>query len=100
MDGITRKSIIELAKDLGIEVEIRPIKVSELVEGIKNKTLKEMFGSGTAAVINPILGFGYKGDRFELPKVEKSYATILKQHLLDIQYNKAEDKFGWRYRVQ
>ena len=85
---------------MGIEVEIRPIKVSELVDGIKDDSLKEMFGSGTAAVINPILGFGYKGERFELPKIEKSYATILKQKLLEIQYNKTEDKFGWRYKVQ
>jgi branched-chain amino acid aminotransferase len=59
-----------------------------------------MFGSGTAAVINPILGFGYKDERYELPKVENSYASILKQQLLDIQYNKIEDKFGWRYKVQ
>lgn len=100
LDGITRKSIIELAKDRGIEVEVRPIKVSELVDGIKNNTLKEMFGSGTAAVINPILGFGYKDERYELPKIENSYASILKQQLLDIQYNKIEDKFGWRYKVQ
>lgn len=99
LDGITRKSIIELARKKGIEVEIRPIKVSELVEGIKNGRLKELFGSGTAAVINPILGFGYKGERYELPKVENAYSASLKQELLDIQYNKAEDPFGWRYSV-
>ncbi|MGB5171789.1 MAG: branched-chain amino acid aminotransferase [Eudoraea sp.] len=99
LDGITRKSIIELAKRKGIEVEVRPIKVSELIDGIANGTLKELFGSGTAAVINPILGFGYKGKRYELPKVDKPYSASLKQQLLDIQYNKAEDPFGWRYAV-
>ena len=99
LDGVTRKSVIALAEDQGIEVEIRPIKVQELLDGMKNNTLKELFGSGTAAVINPILGFGYKEERFELPKLDDSYASRFKKQLLDIQYNKAEDKFGWRYPV-
>ncbi len=100
LDGVTRKSVIELAEDLGIPVEVRPIAVNELVEGIKNGELKELFGSGTAAVINPILGFGYKGEKYELPKLDTSYAEDLKERLVNIQYNKAEDKFGWRYRVR
>ena len=99
LDGVTRKSVIALAKDQGIDIEVRPIKVSELIEAAKNNTLKEMFGSGTAAVINPILGFGYKGERYELPKLENSYASRFKKQLMDIQYNKSEDKFGWRYKV-
>ena len=99
LDGVTRKSVIALAESQGIDVEIRPIKVQELLDGMKNGTLKELFGSGTAAVINPILGFGYKGERYELPDLEESYASQFKKQLLDIQYNKAEDKFGWRYQV-
>ena len=99
LDGVTRKSVIALAEDQGIPVEVRPIAVAELVEGMENGQLKELFGSGTAAVINPILGFGYKGKKYELPKIDNSYASSLKQRLVDIQYNKAEDKFGWRYRV-
>jgi len=99
LDGITRKSVIAIAEDQGIDVEVRPIKVSELVEAATNNTLIEMFGSGTAAVINPILGFGYQNERYELPTVEDSYASKFKKQLMDIQYNKAEDKFGWRYKV-
>lgn len=99
LDGVTRKSVIALAKDQGISVEVRPIKVAELVEAHKNNTLMEMFGSGTAAVINPILGFGYKGERYELPTLQDSFANSFKKQLMDIQYNKSEDKFGWRYPV-
>lgn len=99
LDGVTRKSVIALAQDQGIDVEIRPIKVQELLDGMKNGKLKELFGSGTAAVINPILGFGYKGVRYELPQLDNSYASRFKKQLLNIQYNKAEDKFGWRYSV-
>lgn len=99
LDGVTRKSVIALAREKGIEVDIRPIKVKELLDGVASGELKEMFGSGTAAVINPILGFGYKGERYELPAVKDSYASQLKKELIDIQYNEAEDPFGWRYRV-
>ncbi|WP_176328536.1 MULTISPECIES: branched-chain amino acid aminotransferase [Arenibacter] len=100
LDGITRKSLIEIAKDENIEVAVRPITVKEVIEASKNGSLKEMFGAGTAAVISPISTFGYQDQDYDLPSLENSYATILKKRITDIQYNKAEDKFGWRYPVQ
>lgn len=99
LDGITRKSIIELAKSEGIHVEVRKITVNELVEAAKNGSLKELFGAGTAAVISPISGFGYKNEDFTLPKLEETFASYLKKRITDIQTNKAEDPFGWRYKV-
>ncbi|THD67353.1 branched-chain amino acid aminotransferase [Robertkochia marina] len=99
LDGVTRKSVIDMAKDMGIEVEVRPIKVKEVIEAAENDSLKEIFGSGTAAVITPILGFGYKGDKWELPKLDSPYASQIKNKIMEIQYNKAEDKFGWRYKL-
>lgn len=99
LDGVTRKSVIAMAKDMGIEVEVRPIKVKEILEAAENGSLKEIFGSGTAAVITPILGFGYKGDKWELPKLDSPYAAQIKNKIMEIQYNKAEDKFGWRYKL-
>jgi branched-chain amino acid aminotransferase len=100
LDGITRKSIIDFAKDQGIKIEVRPVRVTEIVEAARKGELLEMFGAGTAAVISPILGFSNKEEKFELPKVENSYATFIKKGMTDIQKNKAEDKFGWRYKVQ
>ncbi|MGA1226985.1 MAG: branched-chain amino acid aminotransferase [Tamlana sp.] len=99
LDGITRKSIIELAKAEGINVEVRKLTVSEVVEAAKNGSLKEMFGSGTAAVISPIAGFGYKNEDYELPKLDDTYASFLKKRITEIQTNKTEDPFGWRYKV-
>ena len=99
LDGITRKSIIELAKAEGIAVEVRKLSVHEVVEAAKNGTLKEMFGAGTAAVISPISGFGYKNEDFDLPELDETYASYLKKRITDIQTNKAEDPFGWRYKV-
>ncbi len=100
LDGITRKSIIELAKSENINVEVRKITVSEVVEAAKNGTLKEMFGAGTAAVISPISGFGYKDADYELPKFDDTYASFLKKRITDIQTNKVEDPFDWRYAVK
>jgi len=99
LDGITRKSIIDIAKNEGITVEVRKITVSEVVEASKNGSLKEMFGAGTAAVVSPISGYGYRGKDYDLPELENTYASILKKRITDIQTNKTDDKFGWRVKV-
>ncbi len=99
LDGITRKSILDIAEDEGIATEVRKISVTEVVEAAKNGSLKEMFGAGTAAVVSPIAGFGYKETDYDLPELTNSYASLLKKRITDIQYNRAEDKFGWRYKV-
>ncbi len=99
LDGVTRKSIIELAKSEGINVEVRKISVKEIVEAAKNGELLEMFGTGTAVVISPISAFSNKGESFNLPKLENSYAALLKKKMTDIQRNLSEDKFGWRVKV-
>lgn len=100
LDGVTRKSILKLAEANNIKAEVRRVTVKEIIEAAQNGSLKEIFGAGTAAVINPIQGFGYKGERYELPKIPDSYATFFKDKLMKIQYNLAEDEFGWRYEVK
>ena len=99
LDGITRKSIIEIAKDMGLKVEVRRSKVSEVVEAAKNGSLKEMFGAGTAAVISPISGFGYRGEDYDLPELKETYAAKLKKRITDIQTNKVDDPYCWRVIV-
>ncbi|PIF00309.1 MAG: branched chain amino acid aminotransferase [Maribacter sp.] len=99
LDGITRKSILKIAENEGIVVEERKITVSELVEAAKDGSLKEMFGAGTAAVISPISAFGFRDVDYDLPEIPNSYAALFKKRITDIQYNRAEDKFGWRLKV-
>jgi branched-chain amino acid aminotransferase len=99
LDGITRKSILEIAKDHGINVEVRKITVTEVVQAAKEGTLKEMFGAGTAAVISPIAGFGFKDTDYTLPELDNTYAEKIKKAITDIQYNKSDDTYGWRYKV-
>lgn len=99
LDGITRKSVIAIAEDLGIAVKVRKISVTEVVAAAKEGNLKEMFGAGTAAVISPINGFGYRDTDYELPQIENSYGSQFKKIITDIQYNRTEDKFGWRMKL-
>lgn len=99
LDGVTRKSLIDLAKSENIDVIIRPVLASELTEAAKNGSLKEIFGAGTAAVVNPIVGFSYQNIYYELPKIENSIALQLKDKLTNIQHKLTEDTFGWTVKV-
>ncbi|MFL9843758.1 branched-chain amino acid aminotransferase [Flavobacterium rhizosphaerae] len=99
LDGVTRKSIIDLAKRENITVEVRPVLVDEIIEASKNGSLKEIFGAGTAAVINPITGFSYQDTYYELPRQDNPMALDLKNKLTDIQYKLAEDTFGWTIKI-
>ncbi len=100
LDGVTRKSILALAEVNGIKAEVRRISVKEIIDAQQNGSLKEIFGAGTAAVINPIQGFGFQEKRYELPPIEDSYAKFFKDKLMKIQYNLTDDPFGWRYLVK
>jgi len=99
LDGITRKSVIQIARDSGINVAERKVSVKELIEAAESGELKEMFGSGTAAVISPINGFGFRGKDYEIPTQETPFAALLKKKITDIQTNKAADPYGWRFIV-
>lgn len=100
LDGVTRKSVIALAEKANIKVEIRRIKVAEIVAASKNGSLKEIFGSGTAAVISPVSAFSYQDKVYDLPEQDDSYAKRFKKELTDIQTNRIADPFGWRYEVK
>ena len=99
LDGVTRKSLIDLAKRDGIYVDVRPVLVEEIIQAAKDGSLKEIFGAGTAAVVNPIVGFSYQDTYYELPKLEDSLALQLKDKLTKIQYKLAEDTFGWTVKI-
>ncbi len=99
LDGVTRKSLINLAEREGITVEVRPVLVSELVQAAQNGSLKEIFGAGTAAVVNPIVGFSYQDIYYELPVNEKSFALDLKEKLTNIQHKIDQDTFGWTVQI-
>ena len=53
LDGVTRKSVIQLAKDAGVDVQVRPVLVSEVVAAAQNGSLKEIFGAGNCGCDKP-----------------------------------------------
>ena len=99
LDGITRKSIIKIAEDKGINVEVRPISIDEVIEAHSKGNLKEIFGSGTAVLVSEISSFGYKEKKYSLNYIENSYASTFKSILTKIQYNLIPDPYGWRSEV-
>jgi len=96
LPGITRNSVVELGKSWGLNVSERKISIDEVLQAHRAGTLKEVFGSGTAAVISPVGEIKY---RDELSTIGDGSVGTLSQRfydsLTDIQYGVTEDPFGW-----
>ena len=99
LGGITRKSLIALSKDNGIDVEERKIKVSEILDANQRGLLKEAFGSGTAVTVNPINSITYNNIRMNLDEQQDSYSLKLKSLLQGIQKGRIYDKYNWTEKV-
>jgi branched-chain amino acid aminotransferase len=94
--GITRDSVLTLARDWGMEVQERKIAVAEIVDGIEKGIVKEAFGVGTAATIVQIELIGHEGKDHLLPRVDdRGFANRVYQELDGIKHGTLPDKFGW-----
>jgi branched-chain amino acid aminotransferase len=98
--GITRKSVVELAPELGIEAQERAVSIDELVEGIQAGIVTEAFGAGTAAVISPVGKINYKDKEYLISQQPGPWTRKLYDTLTGIQYGNLPDKFGWVYKVR
>lgn len=100
LPGITRKSAIQVLKDMGYKVEERRVSVDELIEAYKTGKLNECFGTGTAAVISPVGQLTYKGMDMIVNNGEMGEITTkLYDAITGIQMGKYQDKFGWVVKV-
>ncbi|SNC71872.1 branched chain amino acid aminotransferase apoenzyme [Kytococcus aerolatus] len=107
LEGVTRMSLVELARDAGHEVEERPISIDEVKAGIEDGSLTEVFACGTAAVITPVGSFKDGDDVWTVggegrsEELEESYPVTMKLRttLTDLQYGRAEDTKGWLVRL-
>ena len=100
LPGITRKSCIELLKKEGYKVSERLLSIDELSEAMKNGTLKEAWGCGTAAVISPIGELCYKDTKYTVNDGKIGEVTQnLYDTLTGIQWGKIEDEFGWTVKL-
>jgi branched-chain amino acid aminotransferase len=100
LDGVTRNSVLMLARDWGMKVEERKVSISEVFEAHEKGTLKEVFGCGTAATIAQIIGIGHNGKDYMLPPVnERKFSNKIDETLRNIRKGKHADKFGWMMKV-
>lgn len=100
LSGITRDSVLTLARDWGMKVEERKISIREVLTAHHNGTLMEAFGCGTAATIAQIIGIGFEGKDYDLPPVEeRKFSTKVDDVLRSIRKGKTEDKFNWMMKL-
>lgn len=98
--GITKRSIIEVAQHWGIKVEERLVSVEEIISALRNNTLQDAFGAGTAATLAQIDVIGFKDEIFKLPSMEtRTISNKIKNYINDLKVGKVEDPFGWNYKV-
>jgi len=97
LDGITRRSILTLAREAGLEIRERALAVDEIFAGVESGRLTEAFGVGTAVVVSPVGQFTYREQTAQVgdgvtpgPWTQKLYDT-----LTGIQYGRLADTYGW-----
>ncbi|MCW2844851.1 MAG: branched chain amino acid aminotransferase apoenzyme, partial [Nocardioides sp.] len=99
LEGITRASIIELAGKLGHAVEERKFSIDEWRDGVTSGRITEVFACGTAAVVTPVGSLKWDGGATPEVADAGEVTMQLRKALVDIQYGRAEDAFGWMHRI-
>jgi branched-chain amino acid aminotransferase len=96
LDGITRRSVLALVREMGLEVEERALSVDEILDGVESGRLEEAFGTGTAAVVSPVGQFTYRDRTVKLGGGTAGKLTLkLYDTLTGIQYGRLPDPHGW-----
>jgi branched-chain amino acid aminotransferase len=100
LEGITRSSILELAKELGLDIEERKVGIDEWRDGVMSGDITEVFACGTAAVITPIGQLVWDGGSVGALDAPTGEVTLrIRQALVDIQYGRVPDTHGWLRRL-
>lgn len=101
LDGVTRDSILTLAKKMNFPAEERRIKLEELEKGFKDGSITEAFGAGTAAVVAPIQSIRIHGIDYTIPLPDgNSFQSKVKKQLFEIRTGLADDTYKWNYIVK
>jgi len=96
LQGITRKSVIELLQSWNVKVNEVDVSVDFIVEAAKAGTLTEAYGVGTAATIAHIKTIGFRGTDFELPAVEsREISNKVSEYFKGLKTGRVHDDFGW-----
>ena len=100
LPGVTRDSVLTLLREWGVRVSERPIAIDEVIEAAHRGTLREVWGTGTAAVISPVGELAYRGERLVIGSGRIGELTQkLYDAIVDIQYARVPDTRGWTVAV-
>ncbi|RYG51433.1 MAG: branched-chain amino acid aminotransferase [Chitinophagaceae bacterium] len=97
--GVTRDSALKVLSAMGYQTEERPISIDEICDAYREGTLKEVFGTGTAAVIAPIRELNYKGYVMSFDVDQYRVSGQVKKWLNDIREGRVADKYNWMWKV-
>lgn len=98
--GITRDTVLQLARRRGMKVEERRVSVPELVEALANGRVNDAFGVGTAVTIAPIESIGFEGKDYVLPPAQyRQFSVGMLKELESIRRGQAPDPFNWVVRM-
>lgn len=100
LDGVTRVSVLHVAAELGYQVEEREVKVEEIRAGVRNGSVSEAFGMGTAASVASIGSIAFGDEIIDLPDTEFTAATRIKKTLNAVRYGDSPDANNWMYTVE
>jgi branched-chain amino acid aminotransferase len=100
LDGVTRDTALTLLRDWGVEVQERPVSIDEVASAARAGTLREVWGTGTAAVVQPVGELSYRGKRIVPGDSNGEMASRLLQAITDLQYGRSEDAHGWLVEVR
>jgi len=97
LEGITRASILDLAAQRGLKVEERKVAIDEWKDGVTSGEITEIFACGTAAVVTPVGELVWEGG--SVATGAGPVTADLRKTLVDIQFGRTEDSFGWMHRI-
>ncbi|MCA1960332.1 MAG: branched-chain amino acid aminotransferase [Desulfomonile sp.] len=96
LPGVTRESVLQLACDLGYECREENITIDQVIQAAQDGSLKEVFGSGTAAVISPVSSLRYRGKDYTIADGKTGEAAHkLFERLTAMQTGREPDPYGW-----
>ncbi len=99
LEGVTRSSILQLADKMNLNPVERRISLAEVFDGIASGAFTEMFACGTAAVVTPIRSLRSADVDVVFENSPGEVTMMLREHLLDVQYGRREDEYGWLSRL-
>ncbi len=98
LEGVTRASILEIGKEMGLQPEESSISIDEWRADVASGAIREVFACGTAAVITPVGRLVWEGGEVG-DSTAGEMTTQLRSRLIDIQYGRATDTHGWLHRL-